>query len=165
MAVPKTIVIMHENFSPNYQTIKAVIIKQYKKPFIRRMKQNKAIMQKKKTNLVFFHFFHEEAYLKHPPPMQDYHPHHPGHSRPTDPNIKYQSYRESVNLRLGLVASETASPRISQIRMSFPRNLPLLQCTSAWHCWISWAQSPLLSWRIFGPRLLDCCTSDYSGVR
>lgn len=137
MAVPKTIVIMHENFSPNYQTLKAVIIKQCKKPFIRRMKQKKANMQKNKTNRVFFRFFHEEAYLKHPPPMQDYHPHHPGHSRPTDPNIKYQSYPESVNLRLGLVASETASPRISQIRMSFPGNLPLLQCTSTWHCWIS----------------------------
>lgn len=137
MAVPKTIVIMHENFSPNYQTLKAVIIKQCKKPFIRRMKQKKANMQKNKTNRVFFRFFHEEAYLKHPPPMQDYHPHHPGHSRPTDPNIKYQSYPESVNLRLGLVASETASPQISQIRMSFPGSLPLLQCTSAWHCWIS----------------------------
>lgn len=137
MAVPKTIVIMHENFSPNYQTLKAVIIKQCKKPFIRRMKQKKANMQKNKTNRVFFRFFHEEAYLKHPPPMQDYHPHHPGHSRPTDPNIKYQSYPESVNLRLGLVASETASPQISQIRMSFQGNLPLLQCTSAWHCWIS----------------------------
>lgn len=155
-------IIMHENFFSILPNPK----RNHKKSSIKKtLVQNKCRHAKTITNRVFFRFFHEEAYLKHPPPMQGSHLHHPGHYPATDPNIIYQSYPESVNPHLWLVASETASPRISRIPTSYPGNPPLLQCTSAWHCWISWAPSPLLSWRIFEPRLLDCCTSDYSGVQ